>query len=215
MRTEIRTPNKENILKWVEALESGKFEQGTGTLAFKPRDERNWFARVFLRKGAPKAKFCCLGVACETAIRNGVKLSVRNTGTALGYRIYDEDHSMLPQSVARWLGLYTNPDITDYVTATRANDDYNWNFAKIAEKLRYRYLTNDEPKRNDTPHSDEPKKTYNEIDRDDDIMALHEQLVEDAQVDAEESASLLDDDKVLETWIESADEEPKNNKSNN
>ena len=35
----------ENAKKWVKALRSGEFEQGTG----------------YLRKGD---KFCCLGVAC-------------------------------------------------------------------------------------------------------------------------------------------------------
>ena len=50
------TPNKENIQKWVDGLLSGEYEQGRGKLN-------------------KDGKFCCLGVACEVAIKNGLNLS--------------------------------------------------------------------------------------------------------------------------------------------
>ena len=46
-----------NRKKWVEALRSGEYEQG----------------KEFLQCGS---SFCCLGIACEVASKNGVPVSM-------------------------------------------------------------------------------------------------------------------------------------------
>ena len=53
--SERENPNKENLRKWVEALRSGKYVQGTGT-----------------NYNAKSDTYCCLGVACHVAEENGV-----------------------------------------------------------------------------------------------------------------------------------------------
>jgi hypothetical protein len=67
-------PNKENLRKWVEALRSGRYEQGHG----------------HMRKDG---RYCCLGVAMEVALDNGVTC-VPNWGTT----------SLLPSAVNNWYG---------------------------------------------------------------------------------------------------------------
>lgn len=49
----------ELIEKWLEALESGEYKQGTGQLV------ENY--------GTKKARYCCLGVACQVAVDNKVR----------------------------------------------------------------------------------------------------------------------------------------------
>jgi hypothetical protein len=66
-----------NAKKWVEALRSGKYEQGRNRLKTAHNE------------------FCCLGVACELAIEAGV------------IREYEGCNSFLSLPVVRWLGLNT------------------------------------------------------------------------------------------------------------
>lgn len=63
-----------NAKKWVKALRSGKYKQTTGRLA---------------REGA----YCCLGVACELAVKAGV------------IQDFEPSDGELPEQVALWLGL--------------------------------------------------------------------------------------------------------------
>lgn len=65
--------------KWVAALRSEEFTQATGGL------------RRELDKGA--VGYCCLGVACEVAVREGAVPT------------YDGDCLVLPDEVTEWLGL--------------------------------------------------------------------------------------------------------------
>lgn len=76
-----------NAKLWVEALRSGKFKQTTGRLAAKGH------------------KFCCLGVACEVAIANGVKVKKEKPESDDGDIMYDGSDDVLPVSVQKWLGL--------------------------------------------------------------------------------------------------------------
>lgn len=71
---------KEEIKKlWVEALRSGKYQQGTGCL----------------RSGA---KFCCLGVLCD------LHLQETDGEWALSH-IYHGETALLPPLVCDWAGL--------------------------------------------------------------------------------------------------------------
>lgn len=76
----------DNAKKWVEALRSGRFQQAKNRLATKDG-------------------FCCLGVACEVAIENGVKLN--KTVVSTGRILYDYNEMLLPDSVREWLDLST------------------------------------------------------------------------------------------------------------
>ena len=73
-----------NAKKWVKALRSGKFKQTKRTL------------------GIPDGKFCCLGVACELAIKDGVRL--KKVKKPLFFT-YDSRDDYLPARVKNWLGL--------------------------------------------------------------------------------------------------------------
>jgi hypothetical protein len=74
----------ENAKKWVAALRSGNYKQG-----------KSW-----LRKGD---QFCCLGVACELAVEEGVI----EPGLVIsgGVQKYAGQDSYLPLPVQDWLGL--------------------------------------------------------------------------------------------------------------
>lgn len=77
-----------NALKWVEALESGNYKQGTGRLC-----------RIDLDKNK---RFYCLGVACDLAIENGLIVSATDGRDCV---VYDGESDYLPAKVAKWLGL--------------------------------------------------------------------------------------------------------------
>src|SRR4029077_12689635 len=86
--------NKENMNKWIEALRSGTYKQG------------NMYLHMCTEDGVHK--YCCLGVACEVAIENGVEISTRLRNHLVSggtQKIYDEETSTLPDSVVEWLGL--------------------------------------------------------------------------------------------------------------
>lgn len=95
----------ENAKKWVAALRSGEFKQAQ-------------------RKLATKDGFCCLGVACVLAEKDGLSLP-------------DDwkDRGSLPWTICRWLGLRTGwgqygPALENELT--RDNDKKDKTFAEIA-----------------------------------------------------------------------------------
>lgn len=131
--------NTENMAKWAEALESGEFEQGTGHLAIVELSST----------GEPlKTLHCCLGVACEVAMRNGVEL-VKIQGSSDGRAVlfYDGESGVLPHKVQEWLGLDEtneseggNPYLSEG-SATELNDDAGFTFREIGEQVRLTFLT--------------------------------------------------------------------------
>jgi hypothetical protein len=75
--------------KWVKALRSGKYKQG----------------KNYLRTGD---RFCCLGVACELAVKAGIipPASEPTIQAAVkGVLAYEDQKFGLPKSVQTWLGL--------------------------------------------------------------------------------------------------------------
>lgn len=89
--------------RWVKALRSGKFKQGTGTL------------KQYNSKGV--AQHCCLGVLCEL-YNDSMKKSKKKT---LPEKIYDNDSDFshgysrfggkkedLPKEVKDWAGMKSN-----------------------------------------------------------------------------------------------------------
>src|SRR6185437_10576766 len=78
---------KEHRKLWIEALRSGKYKQGEQAL-HRVEDDTH--------------KFCCLGVACEVAVKNGVEISVESD---LYVYMYDKNAAILPKIVMSYYGL--------------------------------------------------------------------------------------------------------------
>lgn len=127
-------PNKENIRKWVTALRSGEYEQGTGSLN-------------------ENGKKCCLGVACEVMLTeqpDSLQVGEASTGDNEGeFRVtYDGEGGYLPHSVMTWLGFdHINPVLmregpeNHPVSATTLNDTLRLTFPEIADAIEKTYLT--------------------------------------------------------------------------
>lgn len=112
---------------WVKELRSGKWEQGTRYLC---KDQ----------------KYCCLGVLCEIALREGVDIlkKAKNVDDEL-YYVYGKDRaiSILPGEVMNWaeiatfVGNYTG-SYTDELSLTEQNDSGK-TFEEIAEVIEKNY----------------------------------------------------------------------------
>lgn len=115
-----------NRTKWVAALRSGEFPQG----------------RRYLR--TTDDQYCCLGVACELAAREGVIPPFADGK-------YDGDGCVLTPAVQDWLGLHDDCGVTydeypigdpdedgDYAMAgslTELNDSGEWTFNRLADLI--------------------------------------------------------------------------------
>lgn len=133
--------NKKRVRLWVDALRSGEYEQTQAIL--------------LTGTGSGGLRFCCLGVACEVALKHG-SLPMRRDGVEYVVTETDggehDDHGQeLPVVVKDWFGFtHTNPhlqvppgsDIGDdeKVTAIGLNDDHEWDFNRIADAVEYTYL---------------------------------------------------------------------------
>ena len=80
---------KEVADKWVAALRSDVYVQGKDMLANEDRTEH-----------------CCLGVLCEIAIENGVRVRVRTEGEE--FTRYDGESYRLPHVVKEWADMMFN-----------------------------------------------------------------------------------------------------------
>lgn len=132
--------------QWADALESGEYEQVVGALV-NPRDKR----------------YCCLGVLSDLAIKAGydrarwgenlsgqncllIRTGLDSDGTPLiagdiieeaddGEVWVEEVDGQVPQEMAEWLNIDTNP-VLDGVAAITRNDSHQESFTKIAEAIR-------------------------------------------------------------------------------
>lgn len=108
---------------WVDALRSGKYTQGKGSLTENSEDRGSFD--------------CCLGVACKLAIIDGVKLSVYED--RYGNVHYNGEENYLPEPVQAWLGLSTNMGQYATVPGTRfghglaGDNDGGKTFTEIAD----------------------------------------------------------------------------------
>ncbi len=101
--------------KWIEALRSGKYQQTTGMLH------------------EIGAGFCCLGVACEVAIENGVAVKKNvNHGAS-----YDDKLGGLPDVVRSWFGITNEFGTYEGLVYDKASlvcdNDQGKNFQTIAD----------------------------------------------------------------------------------
>lgn len=107
--------DKEFCTKWVEALRSGKYQQGSGRLRIGNR-------------------FCCLGVACEI---DGIKPQEID-----GEIYYDGENATLPFKLSEKIGTNCNAEISFaskeyYIECLFSLNDIGLNFAQIADIICY------------------------------------------------------------------------------
>lgn len=117
---------KEDIKnKWVKALESGEYRQGTG----------------YLHK---KDNFCCLGVLCDLAAKEGVVVPEPGTDGVITYVSaeisLDSSYEVLPEAVQIWSGLQTeNPILKIEGRSNNSLAEFNdegKSFKEIAELIK-------------------------------------------------------------------------------
>ena len=111
---------RDRVRKWIKALKSGKFTQGSGRLEILPGE----YSRIGGDNDSNESHYCCLGVANKVC-----KLRQRpNQGTL--------SHSW------ELLGLYNSCgdciDMMNYAL-TDLNDRYDWSFDDIANLLQDQY----------------------------------------------------------------------------
>lgn len=115
--------------KWVAALRSGEYQQAHGML-----------------RNVDENSFCCLGVLCDLAIKDGLKLRVEDLtyegdpDAIITY--YDGISDILPDKVAKWANLSDSPEVrvsdeTDaelgtYNACLAELNDNGWTFAQLA-----------------------------------------------------------------------------------
>jgi len=143
------TPNKDRIRKFVAALRSGEYPQTIGALQ-----------RTSDRVGP--IGFCCLGVACEVAIQDGLELQKfdligQPDLVRYGTTLKDCSGDVLPTEVAEWYGfqdenpklvmpvktdayLFMDVDRERQVRATTLNDSRRFDFNEIADAFERTYL---------------------------------------------------------------------------
>lgn len=136
--------HKRRVRKWVAALRSGDYRQGTGEL--HKRDS----------KGVDR--FCCLGVACDIARKGRVKVPKEERPSPRGSTtiLYGGYEGSLPADVADWLfgdaiprghysdtpddpALYKEEDGNVY-SAADVNDNRT-TFKTIADLIEARFLS--------------------------------------------------------------------------
>lgn len=116
-----------NAQKWVNALRSGKYEQG----------------KSYLRaKNGNKEQFCCLGVACEI-FREEIGGSWKpNGGGTMAFvpsntRIFHGQmiDAVLPHPVMQWFKLRLYDGMFGRTSLAELNDQENYTFNQIADVI--------------------------------------------------------------------------------
>ena len=142
---------KSRAKEWARALRSGKYPQAYGTLCK-------------LDANGNIEGFCCLGVLCELAVKDGAPVEVRDNKESY-FRNYSNQTGHLPNSVMSWAGLTdSNPVLVpgkaieepapcnvcggvhgdiladNGTTASHANDNLKMTFAEIADAVEKTFL---------------------------------------------------------------------------
>ncbi len=140
-----RTPNTAVITLWAESLESGEYQQAAGAL--KSAIE-----------GGDGDGYCCLGVLCELAVKEGVIGPPTRRVDGAEEWSYGGAHLGLPSVVSEWAGFYScdpllrDPDqpVSRYGdddrwegSASHFNDSQRMTFPQIARLIRHTFLDDD------------------------------------------------------------------------
>jgi len=105
--------NKENKKLWIEALRSGKFEQGIGALC-------------------KNNKYCCLGVLVKVFEEQN-KLKFDSQVNSIGYFFFGGETTTPPKVVLDWVRI--TKEQLNLVMAL--NDNHECTFKSIANVLTY------------------------------------------------------------------------------
>lgn len=125
------TVNKERVRLLVDALRSGEFQQGVGVL-----------------RNPDIGRYCCLGVATEVALRNGLVISPLRHPDSYPWR---QSHQVMCEPVAEWYGLPASPKLLRFAgegnprEAVIWNDELGADFQAIADGFERTYLTDEAP----------------------------------------------------------------------
>lgn len=113
--------DKERLRKWVAALRSGEYEQ----------------CRDQLRDGN---RFCCLGVACDVAIKKGWVSDDKWIGdTYVEDILWDEDMELPPPVIAAYGLDSSDPRLPGGKTLISLNDEDHLSFPEIADAIEKAY----------------------------------------------------------------------------
>jgi hypothetical protein len=115
-----------------DALESGRFKQGE---------------KFLCQKVDGNQLYCCLGVACELAMENGVRLVKEEYDAYMNVFYYSGSNGqritgVLPCEVKKWLGftdnngMFTNPLLDDQKMSLVDANDSGSSFLEIAKMIR-------------------------------------------------------------------------------
>jgi hypothetical protein len=124
--------NPEIKAQWVAALRSGEYVQGRSSLHYLVDENGN-------------AKFCCLGVLCDLAVKAGGVVEEVDTPEEgrEGVVYYDGDQSFPPPSVVVWAGIQDQygrvPGSLDDEGSLYQLNDAGTSFADIADVIENRY----------------------------------------------------------------------------
>jgi len=122
--------NAEVIQKWTEALRSGEYSQIAGSLK-----------KVQVEGYEGPIGYCCLGVLCDLAAKEGIVYEVVIAGDyEISTRSYLDptdsnqlSSAVLPNAVTKWAGLPTNNPWR--LTAMNDNGDAFSDIADYIEKM--------------------------------------------------------------------------------
>lgn len=126
--------------EWIEALRSGEYKQGRGTL----RSYDN--------------QYCCLGVLCDIAVKHGIadwysiqgSIGPKNSNIIyivappnadIGAEETETNHAYLPSFIAEWAGLseddcdWDGSPVIGGDRATCLNDVSKLTFSEIADRI--------------------------------------------------------------------------------
>lgn len=96
---------------WIEALRSGRYKQGLGSL----RSLRSF--------GMGEVRYCCLGVLCELAVEVGQAKRVATDGGYVDLHSHSST-GILPRGVSDWAGLSSQcPRLREGRLLDRLNDE--------------------------------------------------------------------------------------------
>lgn len=113
--------NNEHKKRWVDALRSGNFSQGTGHL-----------------ENATYSTYCCLGVLCQLGVESNacIKKTVEKQVITFGE---DADWGLAPREIMLWAGLDSNdPTVVfegEAQTLTQLNDEHHLSFDILANLI--------------------------------------------------------------------------------
>lgn len=165
--------NQERVALWADALEDPFLVQGSGRLAVWTKTS----------DGLTILEQCCLDVACQVALANGIENLREDTqtletgevvrvykwdvpaGDDEGFDAFEaKEGNMLPDPVRAWFGfedidpvlLLNHELLAPTITASEANDEQEWPFTKIAKAIRFTWL-------NGGPYLSEGGDVYGDI----------------------------------------------------